>query len=145
MIRLRRDNANCGGNRTDAMHEMAVTESILEIALRHAAAAGASRITDLHLVIGELSSIVDDSVQFYWDFISEGSAAAGATLHFRRIPAELLCLTCGHAYSPRQALPCPICGSDPIRVTAGEEFYLESIDIDPAVPLPDLLTGHTQP
>ncbi len=35
------------------MHELAITESVLEIALRHGHAAGATRITDLHLVIGE--------------------------------------------------------------------------------------------
>ncbi len=57
------------------MHELAVTESILEIALRHSGEAGAQRITDLHLVIGELSTIIDESVQFYWDFVSEGTPA----------------------------------------------------------------------
>ncbi len=111
------------------MHELAITESVLEIALRHGHAAGATRITDLHLVIGELSSVVDESVQFYWDIVSEGSAAAGATLHFRRVSAQLVCRACGHSYSPRQALPCPACGGEDIRVTAGEEFYLEAIDV----------------
>ena len=72
------------------MHELAVTESILEIALRHGRAAGATAITDLFLVVGELSTIVDESVQFYWDIVSEGTEAAGATLHFRRVPARLL-------------------------------------------------------
>jgi hydrogenase nickel incorporation protein HypA/HybF len=112
------------------MHELAVTESILEIALRHSGEAGAQRITDLHLVIGELSTIIDESVQFYWDFVSEGTPAAGATLHFRRVPAQLTCQTCGHSYSPRQSLPCPACGSEDIRVVAGEEFYLEAIDVE---------------
>lgn len=114
------------------MHELAITENILEIALRHAQQAGAARITDLHLVVGELSSIVDDSVQFYWDIISEDTAAAGATLHFRRVAAELSCRSCGHHYSPRETLPCPACGSVDIAVVAGEEFYLEAIDIVPA-------------
>ena len=42
------------------MHELAVTESLLEIAVRHARAQNARRITDLYLVIGQWSSIVDD-------------------------------------------------------------------------------------
>ncbi|MBP6788170.1 MAG: hydrogenase maturation nickel metallochaperone HypA [Candidatus Promineofilum sp.] len=109
------------------MHELSITESILEIALRHS---GEQRITDLRLVIGELSTLVDESVQFYWDIVSEGTPAAGATLHFRRVPAQLTCQTCGHSYSPRQSLPCPACGSEEIRVVAGEEFYLEAIDVD---------------
>jgi hydrogenase nickel incorporation protein HypA/HybF len=111
------------------MHELMVTESIRDIALRHAKEAGATRITDLFLVIGELSSIVDDSVQFYWDFVAEGTMAEGATLHFRRIPAEMVCQACGHTYSPRQTLPCPKCESSNVRVRAGEEFFLEAIEV----------------
>ncbi|WP_420632151.1 hydrogenase maturation nickel metallochaperone HypA [Candidatus Leptofilum sp.] len=112
------------------MHELAVTESILEIALRHAADAEASRISDLYLVVGELASIVDDSVQFYWDFVSQGSMAGGATLHFRRVAAQMQCQSCQHTYSPNESLPCPACGSTLSKVIAGEEFYLEAIEID---------------
>jgi hydrogenase nickel incorporation protein HypA/HybF len=65
------------------MHELSVTESILEIALRHASNANAKRITNLYMVKGQLASIVDDSVQFYWDIISKDSIAEGAVLHFR--------------------------------------------------------------
>ena len=112
------------------MHELSITESILEIALRHGDEAGARRITDLRLVIGELSTIIDESVQFYWDFVSEGTPAAGATLHFRRVPGQLACQACGHTFSPRDSLPCPACGSEDIRIVAGEEFFLESIDVE---------------
>ncbi|MCB9457970.1 MAG: hydrogenase maturation nickel metallochaperone HypA, partial [Anaerolineaceae bacterium] len=55
------------------MHELSVTQSILEIALRYGNQNGAKHITHLYLVIGDLSSIVDDSVQFYWDIISRGT------------------------------------------------------------------------
>ena len=111
------------------MHELFVTEQIRDVAVRHAENAGATRITDLYLVIGELSSIVDDSVQFYWDFVSEGTIAAGAQLHFRRIPADMLCQSCKTHFSPREALTCPVCDSGDVRVVAGEEFFLEAIDV----------------
>jgi hydrogenase nickel incorporation protein HypA/HybF len=112
------------------MHELMITENILEIALHHAADTEATRITDLYLVVGELASIVDDSVQFYWDFVSEDTIAAGATLHFRRVSAQMQCQSCQYTYSPRESLPCPACGSTLSRITAGEEFYLEAIDVD---------------
>ena len=111
------------------MHELSVTESLLQIALQKAS--DAQRITDLYLVIGQLSSIVDDSVQFYWDIISEGTAAAGAGLHFRRIPAELECQECRQRYQlGRDDLACPTCGSATVRLVAGDEFYLEAIDVE---------------
>jgi hydrogenase nickel incorporation protein HypA/HybF len=113
------------------MHELSVTESILDIALRHARTAGANHITDLYLVIGQLSSIVDDSVQFYWDQLSQNTLAEGSRLHFRRIPTELLCQACGHRYAPApDDFACPACGSVRIKVVAGEEFYLESIEVE---------------
>jgi hydrogenase nickel incorporation protein HypA/HybF len=122
------------------MHELPVTESILEIALRHAQKADATRITDLHLVIGQLATLVDDSIQFYWDMIAKDTIAEGARLHFQRIPAELLCLDCGNRYTPGdEILACPKCQSVRVKVTAGEEFRLDSIDVENAdSPGPDI-------
>ncbi|MGB8646600.1 MAG: hydrogenase maturation nickel metallochaperone HypA [Anaerolineae bacterium] len=112
------------------MHELAVTESILSIALKHAQQAEAERITDVYLVIGQLSSIVDDSIQFYWDILTEGTIAAGATLHFRRIPTGMVCLDCSARYTPgAEDLACPNCQSVRVKVVAGEEFFLEAIDV----------------
>jgi len=112
------------------MHELSVTQNILDIALRHAEQAGATRISVVNLTIGQLSSIIDDSVQFYWDIISKGTIAEGAKLVFKRIPTELLCLECEHHYKPGvDELACPDCGSTRIKVVAGMEFFLESIDV----------------
>jgi len=83
------------------MHELSVTENILNIACQHAEQAQAKKVTDIYLVIGQLSSIVDDSVQFYWDIISKDSLCEQSKLHFCRIP----------------------------KVIKGNEFHLESIDI----------------
>jgi hydrogenase nickel incorporation protein HypA/HybF len=121
------------------MHELPVTESILEIALRYAQEAKATRITKLHLVIGQLATLVDDSIQFYWNIIAKDTIAEDALLDFKRIPAEFLCLDCNERYVPgEEILACPKCQSLRIKIIAGEEFCLESIDVetaeDPAPP-----------
>ena len=113
------------------MHELAVTESLLEIAVRHAQAQNARCITDLYLVLGQWSSIVDDSVQFYWDIISDGTIAKGAILHFRRVPVLLTCQDCGKEYQPAsEEFACPYCGGTHVKVKTGEEFHLEAIDVE---------------
>lgn len=113
------------------MHELAVTESILEIAVKYAEQAQASRVTDLYLVIGRLSSIVDDSVQFYWDMLSENSLCAGSKLHFQRIPAQLVCIDCSTEYKlDGELCACPNCGSAKVKVTSGDQFFLDSIEIE---------------
>lgn len=118
------------------MHELGVTQSLLEIATRHAEQAGAARITRLSLVVGELASIVDDSVQFYWDLIAAGTLAEGAVLEFRRVPATLRCADCAHEFPlSHERYVCPRCESNRIAVVGGEEFYLESIDVDLPAPV----------
>ena len=113
------------------MHELSITQNILEIALRYGHQAEASKITDLYLVIGQLSSVVDQSVQFYWDMIAESSIAEGAKLHFKRIPALLECQECKNSYTLNgtQLEGCPYCESVKIKVVEGKEFQLESIEI----------------
>jgi hydrogenase nickel incorporation protein HypA/HybF len=113
------------------MHELAVTQNILDISLRHAEQANAVKITDINLVIGQFSSIIDDSVQFYWEIIAHGTMAQGATLHFERIPGEMTCGSCGHIFRPSdRAFVCPVCASGVVRISKGDEFRVDSIDIE---------------
>jgi hydrogenase nickel incorporation protein HypA/HybF len=113
------------------LHELPAAQSILEISLRHAKQAGAERVTNVYLVIGQLASLVDDSIQFYWDIIAEGTPAKGAKLHFKRIPAQLQCMVCSEKYFPTgEEIRCPNCDSVGVKVIAGEEFFVEAIDVD---------------
>jgi hydrogenase nickel incorporation protein HypA/HybF len=103
---------------------------VLEIASRHAQQAQAARVTDIYLVIGRLSSIVDDSIEFYWNIITKNTICEDAKLHFKRLPAELICLDCDFTYQLTDELTsCPDCGSARVRVLSGDEFQLESIEI----------------
>jgi len=112
------------------MHELSVTQSILQIALKHANEANAKRIENIHIVMGELSSSVDDSIQFYWDIIAKDTIAEEATLHFRRVLAEMQCKSCSEKFHPTDEYLCPKCGGAQVKIIAGEEFYVEAIDVD---------------
>lgn len=116
------------------MHEMSVTQSILDIAIKHAQQAGALRIRQINLIIGEMSGIVDDSVQFYFDFLSKDTMAEGAKLAFDRRPAVYRCHECETTYGP-QGLDwtCPACGALAFEVLSGREFRVESIEVDESV------------
>ena len=113
------------------MHELPISQSLLDLALKHADEAGGGQITNLYLVIGKLSSVVDKSIQFYWDIISEGTAAEGAELHFRQTPIKIECLDCGANFEPDEfSYTCESCRSNRVRVTGGDEFQLEAIDLE---------------
>lgn len=113
------------------MHELPITQSILEIAVRHAEKAGAKRIVSINLVIGQLATAVDESIQFYWDMLSEGTNAKGARLNFQRVPTEMRCMECGNSFYPaEESFECPKCNSSYVRVIKGEELRVDSIDIE---------------
>jgi hydrogenase nickel incorporation protein HypA/HybF len=110
---------------------MAVTSNILSIALNEAVQVGAKQVTKITLVIGELSSIIDESVQLYFDILSKDTPAAGAVLEFKRIPAVLRCKACGHIYNKQgHHFECPLCGQMGVITGAGKEFYIESIEVE---------------
>ncbi|PWH19456.1 MAG: hydrogenase maturation nickel metallochaperone HypA [Anaerolineae bacterium] len=113
------------------MHELAITQNVLNIVLDHAGKAQATKISKIYLVIGELSSIVDESVQFYWEIIAKDTLAEQAELVFRRISASFECSDCHTVYQlDGNAVYCPACGSSRVKILSGEEFYIEAIDVE---------------
>jgi hydrogenase nickel incorporation protein HypA/HybF len=114
------------------MHELSATEGILGVALDAARGAGARRIRAIDVVIGDLSSMVGDSVQFYFDMLSRETPAQGAVLRLRREPAIASCAGCGASYAvtPHLWPACETCGSPAISVSGGRDFYVDSIEVD---------------
>ncbi len=113
------------------VHELAITQNILDIVLNEAKSAQANKVTKINLVIGELSGTVSDCVQFYFDFLKKGNAAEEATLDFKLVPAELRCRDCLTAFKPEDsAWICPNCKSTSLDVIAGRECYVASIEVE---------------
>ena len=113
------------------MHELSVTEGILNAALDEARKCGASKIIQIKRVMGELSGIVPECVQEYFDLLGEDTAADGARLDFTVLPAMLCCRGCGNKFRmEHMRLRCPVCLSGKVNIIQGKEFYLESLEIE---------------
>lgn len=113
------------------MHELAITQSILDIVAGHAKRAGAQRVTTINLVVGDLTGFVDDSIQFYFDMLSPNTVAARARLVIQRIPARVRCRACGQEFSPHDYdWACPRCSAIGGEVLRGREFLVESIEVE---------------
>ena len=113
------------------MHELAVTQQVLDIAVRHAEEAHATRIREIEIVIGDMTSFVNDAVQFCFDALSTGTIAEGAELSFRRVPVTIRCRECGAVFAPEDLdLTCPDCGAYAGEVIAGREFFIDHIDVE---------------
>ena len=122
------------------MHEMPVTQGLLNMALENAQG---KRITDIYLQVGRFAAVVPDSIQLFFEYLSKGTLAEGARLHFEITPVEMTCQDCGRKADlsawveerPQlimaQALTrgC-VCGSKNLRVTAGVNFGMVSIQVE---------------
>ena len=112
------------------MHEYPVTLEIVRMA-EEAARERGGRVRAVHLVCGEDSGCIGESIQMYFDGVSEGTLCEGATLTIRGVASLLRCDACGHLFKrKRYSFTCPQCGGDGSPTEIGKEFYIESVDIE---------------
>ena len=113
------------------MHELSITQSILSIVLEKAEAAQANRVTKISLTIGNLSGIVDECVQFYFELLSKDTIAAGASLSFYQPPTKLRCRSCANIFLPAELdWTCPNCQGQSVEIVSGRECFVESIEVE---------------
>lgn len=111
------------------MHEYAVTKYVLETVISEAEKFNISKITVVNIVIGDLSTFIDESIQMYFDILSENTPASGASLRFKRVPAKFKCNFCNKLFiKPKIGFDCPDCGNMGSITDFGKEFYIDSIE-----------------
>ena len=113
------------------MHELSITQSMLDLVLEQAEKAEAKNVGKINLVIGEMTGVVDRAVQFYFDFLSRGTAAEGASLVFKVIPTMAKCRNCHGKFELGEFdWTCPHCQSNNIEIIGGKELFVESIEVE---------------
>ncbi|MCX7781327.1 MAG: hydrogenase maturation nickel metallochaperone HypA [Negativicutes bacterium] len=111
------------------MHEYYVTEEIIRIACETAKQHQSPVINRITVVVGELTGIVSESVEFYFDVLARDTAAEGAILHIVPQPVSRLCRHCQSEFHGANAWVCPECGEPGELIKNGREFYVESVDL----------------
>ncbi|MGO9242567.1 MAG: hydrogenase maturation nickel metallochaperone HypA [Bryobacteraceae bacterium] len=111
------------------MHETGIAWSILEMANREAARAGAP-LSAVGVRLGEMSGVVEEALSFAFDALKVEAGAAEAELVVERVSVEALCPQCGSTTRPEGELIlwCPQCGS-PMRIVSGEQMEIAWIEV----------------
>ena len=111
------------------MRELEATQNVLKKSLQRAK--DPARIKNVYLVMGEVAELDQDLIQKHWYELSKGTPAEHARLHFRLRKAEVQCMACFSKYQPLDGkIHCPYCGSYGAKILSGEEFELESIELE---------------
>lgn len=113
------------------MHELAITESMVKIALTKAEEIGAKRIVKINLKIGRLSGYVPEAVEMNFGLLTAGTKAEGAVLDIKWVPIKCRCSNCGKEYQIEEVdLNCNKCGTLTGRIIGGREMFIDSIEVD---------------
>jgi hydrogenase nickel incorporation protein HypA/HybF len=121
------------------MHELGVTQAMLDLVLQYA---DGHRITVINLRLGQAASVVRESVELYFDYLSKGTLAEGARLCWEIVPLEITCQVCGRQVDlgewaderPNLILSQAIergctCGSHKLRMSEGTGFGVASLEV----------------
>lgn len=113
------------------MHEMAITQNILDIVLEHGEQNRAQKITKIVLTIGAMTMVVSDCVRFYFDIISKGTIAEGAELEINDVPVRVKCSQCSEIFESEDPIfICPRCQVASADIVSGKELDVTSIVIE---------------
>lgn len=113
------------------MHELTITQSILDLSLKAAQQQGATRIRTIRLKMGPFSGVIPECVQMYLDVLAQGTPAEGAKIEAVTLPLRVACRDCGRESEiTREHIQCPHCGSLRLKRLSGRECMVDSLEVD---------------
>ena len=100
------------------MHELGITQGILDRAREAAEEHGAVRVTKLLLVTTPAADFTEDAIRMYFAMLtSDDDLFRDADLSFETRSAEARCLECGSTFAAEErAARCPSCSSPCVRI-----------------------------
>ncbi len=121
------------------MHELSLTASIVDavtetLVARPELLANGARVKSVRLRVGALAAVVEESLQFCYGVVTEGTPLAGSALVVTTVPVMGHCASCDvDVELPSvQSFLCPQCGAAIRDVRQGRELEIESIEIEDA-------------
>jgi|ERR1044071_5547735 hydrogenase nickel incorporation protein HypA/HybF len=110
------------------MHEMGLAQGVLEIALE---AAAGEKVRRIDLLVGKGQMVKQDSLEFSFRLIADGTPAADAHFRMKEIPIRLRCKRCGlEQETDAPPFNCRDCGSADLQVLSGDEFLVDAVELE---------------
>jgi len=108
------------------MHELGLTQEILEIVTQRAQERTVKRVV---LEIGKLSCVLPEAIRFCFDLCAEGTLAEGAQLEIIQPPGRGRCRQCGAEFALHAVLAHCVCGSGDVEWLSGEELRIKTMEM----------------
>ncbi|MHB8084224.1 MAG: hydrogenase maturation nickel metallochaperone HypA/HybF [Dehalococcoidia bacterium] len=118
------------------MHELSITQDILNTAVTYARQTNSNKIVTIVLRLGELRDIKKEWLQHYFNFIRKGTIAEEAEILVIVNPIVFSCRECGREFEidrerflNEEMIACPDCSSKNYTLVSGTEFRIEGIEV----------------
>lgn len=113
------------------MHELPITEGILKIALEEANRHKAQKVTAIRIKMGALSDLLPDCINSYFEILSKGTIAEDAVIMVEKLPLKARCNDCNTISEIEiRSFRCPNCSSQNMTIIQGNEFYIDSLEVE---------------
>lgn len=113
------------------MHELPITKSIIKICCEEAEKHGAKKIKEINIKVGELTGLMPSCIQYYFDIMGKNTKVEGAKLNIKKANIKIHCNQCDNeSFVTKGKYTCPNCNSNFIKIIGGNEFYIESLEVE---------------
>ncbi len=112
------------------MHELSIALGIVDIAEKETKKANATKVDAIELIIGTLSGVEPEALEFVWQVAVQDTVLAKAERHIEYIEAKAKCLECETTFSVQNVYDaCPKCNSYFKDVFQGKELKIKALEV----------------
>ena len=124
------------------MHEFSAACSIVDTAAEAAKNNNATKVSVVHVEVGEFTFLVPEQLIFNFEIASKNSVLEGAELRIKTVKGLLKCSDCGfegeskvNSDIPNQIavfapMKCPKCEGSSTKIIGGKDFVITSIEAE---------------
>ncbi|MDR1701420.1 MAG: hydrogenase maturation nickel metallochaperone HypA [Sporomusaceae bacterium] len=118
------------------MHEMAIAQGIMKIAVKTALENEARKILSVKVLIGQMTGIDSDSLIFCFKSLAKAETqieAANAVLTVETLPLRAKCQECFREIEFKEKVYrffCPQCDSPHLNIISGQDLNVAHLDVE---------------
>jgi hydrogenase nickel incorporation protein HypA/HybF len=128
------------------MHELAIAQKIIETIEEEANKNGMTKVRSAKLKIGKMAAFEKEHLEFCLKTYEKTNLLEDMEFEIEEVPVELICKSCAQkfldarfddeefaheiSHAPALYVPpsCPVCSSEDVTMTSGNEMMLISIE-----------------
>lgn len=115
----------------DAVHELSVAQSLIDLLVEQLAANPPAAVEVVHIRVGRLSGVDPTALRSAFHVAAGGTIVQGAKLDIADVPVRVWCDRC-HAERDVRAvseLRCVVCGEPSNDLRAGRELLVDRVEV----------------